>query len=91
MSFAIVVMRRVVRRLLIVQIFITLFIALAYLILYGLDGLSAAIYGGCITLSGTLLMAWRIARAGEAVSAEQQQAFIEDLSRKPELLHNQYF
>ncbi|RKZ90377.1 MAG: ATP synthase subunit I [Gammaproteobacteria bacterium] len=77
MSFAIVVMRRVVRRLLIVQIIITLFVALVYLVLHGLDNLSAAFYGGCITLSGTLLMAWRIARAGEAATIEKQQGFIE--------------
>jgi len=77
MSFAIVVMRRVVRRLLIVQIIITSFIALVYLVLLGSDGLFAAFYGGCITLSGTLLMAWRIARAGEVAATEKQHGFIE--------------
>lgn len=75
MSFATVVMRRVVRRLLIVQIVITLGVALGYLAFQNLNGFIAAIYGGSITLSGTLLMAWRINRAG--VAAEKQQGYVE--------------
>ncbi|NOQ80202.1 MAG: ATP synthase subunit I [Gammaproteobacteria bacterium] len=77
MSFALVVMRRVVRRLLIVQVILTLIIALSYLVLQNSDGLFAALYGGSITLSGTLLMAWRIGRAGEVASTERQQGYIE--------------
>lgn len=77
MSFATVVMRRVVRRLFIIQLVLTLIIALSYLILQSLNGFFAALYGGCITLSGTLLMAWRISRAGEAGSKEKQQGYIE--------------
>ncbi|MCU7938519.1 MAG: ATP synthase subunit I [gamma proteobacterium symbiont of Bathyaustriella thionipta] len=77
MSFAIVVMRRVVRRLLIVQILLTLIITLIYLFLQNSDSQYAALYGGSITISGTLLMAWRIARAGEVASKEQQQGYIE--------------
>lgn len=77
MSFATVVMRRVVRRLFIIQLVLTLIIALSYLIFQSLNGFFAALYGGCITLSGTLLMAWRISRAGEAGSKEKQQGYIE--------------
>ncbi|MCN4143650.1 MAG: ATP synthase subunit I [Thiohalomonas sp.] len=77
MSFALVVMRRVVRRLLIVQVILTLIIALSYLVLQNSDGLFAAFYGGSITLSGTLLMAWRIGRAAEVASIERQQRYIE--------------
>lgn len=75
MSFATVVMRRVVRRLLIVQIVITLIVALGYIAFQNLNGFIAALYGGSITLSGTLLMAWRISRAG--ASNEKQQGYVE--------------
>lgn len=77
MSFATVVMRRVVRRLFIIQLALTLIIALSYLTFHSLNGFLAAIYGGSITLSGTLLMAWRISRAAEVGSSEQQQGYIE--------------
>ncbi len=77
MSFATVVMRRVVRRLFIIQLALTLIVALSYLIFQSLNGFFAAIYGGTITLSGTLLMAWRISRAGEAGSKEKQQGYVE--------------
>ena len=77
MSFALVVMRRVVRRLLIVQVALTLIIALGYLVLQNISGLFAALYGGSVTLAGTLLMAWRIVRAGEAAATEKQQGYIE--------------
>jgi len=77
MSFATVVMRRVVRRLFIVQFIITLAAALGYFALQNINGFFAALYGGSITLSGTLLMAWRISRAGEAAAKEQQQGYIE--------------
>ena len=66
MSFASVVMRRVVYRLIIVQIILTLIVALGYLALQNTSGFFAAFFGGSITLSGTLLMAWRINRAGDA-------------------------
>jgi len=72
-----VVMRRVVRRLLIIQIIIIMAVALAYLVVQNNNDFLAAVYGGSITLSGTLLMAWRIHRAGEVASDEQQQGFIE--------------
>lgn len=75
MSFATVVMRRVVRRLLIVQMVITLIVALGYIAFQNLNGFFAALYGGSITLSGTLLMAWRISRAG--ASDEKQQGYVE--------------
>ena len=80
MSFASVVMRRVVYRLIIVQIILTLIVALGYLALQNISGFFAALFGGSITLSGTLLMAWRISRAGEAAffgKQEQQQGYIE--------------
>jgi len=75
MSFATVVMRRVVSRLLLVQIVITLIVALGYIAFQNLNGFFATLYGGSITLSGTLLMAWRISRAG--ASDEKQQGYIE--------------
>ncbi len=76
MSFAIVVMRRVVYRLIIVQFILTFIVALGYLAFQDLNGFSAALYGGIITLSGTLLMAWRISRAGET-AGDKQQGYIE--------------
>lgn len=77
MSFATVVMRRVVRRLFIVQISITLMVAFGYLAFQNVNGFFAALYGGSITLTGTLLMAWRINRAGEAAPTERQQGYAE--------------
>jgi ATP synthase protein I len=76
-SFASVVMLRVVRRLLIVQCLIILFIAFVYLLFQNTHALWAALYGGCITLSGTLLMAWHIDRAGKVAVSEKQQGYIE--------------
>ncbi|MCP3849164.1 MAG: ATP synthase subunit I [Gammaproteobacteria bacterium] len=75
MSFAAVVMRRVVYRLMIVQLILTITTALAYLVFQNLNGFFAALFGGMITLSGTVLMAWRIARAGEG--GDKQQGYIE--------------
>ena len=77
MSFAAVVMRRVVYRLIIVQVILTFIVALAYLAFQNINGFFAALFGGSITLSGTVLMAWRISRAGEAASTEKQQGYIE--------------
>ncbi len=77
MSFAEVVMRRVVRRLLIVQFAILLMVALVYFALNNINGFIAALYGGAITLSGTLLMAWRINRAGEIASSNTLQSSME--------------
>lgn len=77
MSFAAVVMRRVVYRLIIVQVILTFIVALGYLAFQNINGFFAALFGGSITLSGTVLMAWRISRAGEAAPTEQQQGYIE--------------
>jgi len=77
MSFAVVVMRRVVYRLIVVQVILTFLAALAYLAFQNINGFFAALFGGSITLSGTVLMAWRISRAGEAASQEKQQGYIE--------------
>ena len=71
------VMRRVVRRLFIVQVVITFIVALGYFAFQNTNGFFAALYGGSITLSGTLLMAWRISRAGEVASTQKQQGYIE--------------
>ena len=82
MSFAAIVMRRVVRRLFIVQLILTIFAAFACLAWQNINGFLAALFGGSITLSGTLLMAWRISRAGEAAlpgkqNGGEQQGYIE--------------
>ena len=77
MSFALVVMRRVVRRLLIVQLILTLIIALCYFVFDNTNSMLAALYGGSITLSASLLMAWRITRAGEVAATDKQQGYIE--------------
>ena len=77
MSFATEVMRRVVRRLFIVQVIITLSVALGYLAFQDINGFIAAVYGGIITLAGTLLMAWRISRAGDVAYKEKQQGYFE--------------
>jgi len=77
MSFALVVMRRVVRRLLTIQFIIMLVVAAIYLILESFNGFLAALYGGSITILSTLLISWRISRAGEVASNEQQQAYLE--------------
>ena len=76
MSFALVVMRRVVRRLLIVQLILTFIVALAYLI-FNTNSMFSALYGGFITLAATMLMALRIVRAGEVAAADKQQGYIE--------------
>lgn len=70
-------MRRVVRRLLIVQFAILMVVALVYLALNNINGSIAALYGGSISLSGTLLMAWRINRAGEIAAQDTRQGSIE--------------
>lgn len=72
-----VVMRRVIRRLLIVQFVIMLLVAFAYLILQSSADFFAALYGGSITVSATLLMAWRLGRATEVAASDQQQGQIE--------------
>ncbi len=77
MSFAIVVMRRVVRRLLIIQLLLTFMIALLSLIFGNINAMLATLYGGGITLLATLLTAWRIGRAGEVAYNDKQQAYIE--------------
>ncbi len=77
MSFAAIVMRRVVHRLLIIQLMLTFLVALAYLILQNAEAFTAAFYGGTITLCGTMLMAWRINRAGEVAARQKQQGYIE--------------
>ncbi|MCW8930434.1 MAG: ATP synthase subunit I [Gammaproteobacteria bacterium] len=83
MSFAAVVMRRVVYRLIIVQLVLTLMVALGYLAFQNINGFFAALFGGSITLSGTVLMAWRISRAGEVAlpgkktGGDKQQGYIE--------------
>ncbi len=77
MSFAALVMRRAVIRLLIIQTVIALVIAFTYLVFRDLNEFFAALYGGSITLTGTLLMAWRIRRAGEVAAQEKQQGFVE--------------
>ena len=77
MSFAMLVMRRVLRRLLIIQFVITLIVAFAYLILQDFSGFIAALYGGSISLLATTLMSWRIGRATEIAAHEQQQGHIE--------------
>ena len=77
MNFAMVVMRRVVRRLLFIQFVITILVAFTYLILQSSEGFFAAFYGGSITLSATLLTAWRLGRATELAASDQQQGQIE--------------
>jgi ATP synthase protein I len=77
MSFAALVMRRAVFRLLIIQFTVSLLVASGYLIFQDTSGFLAAMYGGSITLTGTVLMAWRIWRAGEVAGQEKQQGFIE--------------
>ena len=77
MSFAMVVMRRVVRRLLLIQFFITLIVAITFLAWQSLYSFYAALYGGSITLSATLLMAWRLGRATEIAASDKQQGKFE--------------
>ena len=77
MSFAALVMRRAVIRLTIIQFVVSLVAAAGYLTFQGMSGFVAALYGGGITLAGTVLMAWRIQRAGEVAGLERQQGFIE--------------
>lgn len=74
MSFAVVVMRRVVYRLIVVQVILTFIVALGYLTFQNTNGFMAALFGGSITLSGTLIMAWRISRAGDV---DKQQGYME--------------
>ena len=77
MNFAMVVMRRVVRRLLFIQFVIMLIVAIAYLLLQTPSSFLAALYGGSITVSATLLMAWRISRAAAVAASDKQQGELE--------------
>jgi len=77
MSFAALVMRRAVIRLLIIQFAVSLMVAIGYLAFQGVNEFIAVVYGGSITLAGTILMAWRIQRAGEMAGHEKQQGFVE--------------
>jgi ATP synthase protein I len=77
MSFARLVMRRVIRRLFTIQFIITLVVAFTYLTFHNTNGFLSALYGGLITLTGTLLMAWRITRAGDTEPDDKQQGYIE--------------
>ena len=77
MDFAMVVMRRVVRRLLFIQFVIMLIVAAAYLIFQTPGSFLAALYGGSVTVSATLLMAWRISRAAGVAASDKQQGRME--------------
>lgn len=85
MSFAAQVMRRTARRLAMIQLVMTVLVAGVTVLISGLSsdldsalnlGL-AALYGGLVTVSGTLLMAWRIRRAGEMGQRSKHQGYVE--------------
>ena len=77
MSFAAVVMRRTALRLIKIQAVIVTIISLLFYLFAGLSAFLAAFYGGGIVILGSLLMAWRITRAGETGVREKQQGYVE--------------
>jgi len=77
MSFAAVVMRRTALRLLKIQIAIVLVVSLLFYFFAGLSAGLAALYGGGIVILGSLLMAWRITRAGESGASVKQHGYVE--------------
>ena len=77
MSYAAQVLRHTVRRLLTVQVLLIAATALAFLVLRGQFAAVSALYGGGIALVNTLLSAWRLLRATEAVSANPGRGMVE--------------
>jgi len=77
MSFAAVVMRRTALRLLKIQLAIVLVISLLFYLFADFSAFVAAVYGGGIVVLGSLLMAWRITRAGEVGANVKQHGYVE--------------
>jgi ATP synthase protein I len=69
MGYATSFLQASVRKLLIVQLALTLFAALAGLVLSGSPAAWSALYGGTIVLLNTAILASRIGRAGELVAS----------------------
>ena len=65
MSYAATVLRRGMRRVLLAQALLALAAALAFGLFGGPNTPLAVIYGGAIALLITLLLGWRVQRAGE--------------------------
>ncbi len=77
MSYAAKVMRATVRRVLTIQLSITLGVTAAYLAAEGAHAAQSAFYGGLIALFATWLMGWRIRKAAEAAAQDANQgAFV---------------
>ncbi len=77
MSHAAKVMRVTVRRVLAIQLLITLGVALTYLVSQGLLAALSALYGGAIALFSSWLMGWRITKAADAAAHDSNQgAFV---------------
>ncbi len=77
MSFAQIVMRRVVARLLGVQLALAIIVAFVFWLVQDINSSMASLYGSSITLLSTMLMAWRINLAGAVAAKEKQQGYIE--------------
>lgn len=77
MSFAAVVMRRTAKRLIKIQLAIVLIVSLFCFLILDVSAGLAALYGGGVVIVGSLLMAWRITRAGESGSRVKQHGYVE--------------
>ncbi|MBF0264460.1 MAG: ATP synthase subunit I [Gammaproteobacteria bacterium] len=79
MKFAGLVLKKTVKKLLIKQLIFSLIVAIIGFFIGGLTALLAALYGGLITIVGTILMSNHVYRAAKVSSASsrKQQGYIE--------------
>jgi F0F1-type ATP synthase assembly protein I len=66
MSTADLQLRRTMRRLLVLQLFLTVFLAAAAYAWHGLPASRAALFGGAVAMAGTLVILWYGRRAERA-------------------------
>lgn len=77
MSYAAQVMRKTLRRLVTIQLFLVLACAGIFLGVKGGFEAISAVYGGGIALLSTLISAWRLLRATEAASRDARSGMAE--------------
>lgn len=78
MSYAAKVLASTLRRLVMVQVVLTVAAALVYLATTGaVDKTAAVLYGGGIVVLGTLISAWRLLRATQAAGSDASRSMAE--------------
>lgn len=77
MSFASIVMQRTALRLTKIQLAITAIVSTLSFIFFDWFAFLSAAYGGGVVIAGSLVMAWRITRAGESGSRVKQHGYVE--------------